>query len=78
MEGVLVGLKCIVCSSVEDRQKTIVPKNDNLAKHQGKQIYTVDGVPSGMKINDVYSTMNCGHMKATRIWAYKKRASVAE
>ena len=54
------------------------PKNDNLAKHQGKRICTVDGVRSGMKVSDVYSAMNCGHMKATKIWAGKKPAYVAE
>ena len=45
MEGVLVGVKCIVCSSVEGQEKTIVPKNDNLAKHQGKHVCSVNGVP---------------------------------
>ena len=33
VEGVLVGIKCIVCTCIEGREKMIVPKNDNLAKH---------------------------------------------
>ena len=73
-----MGMKCIVCSSVEGWQKMIVPKNDDLAKHQGKHVCTVDGVSSGMKVGDVYSATNCAHMKVCRTWAGKKLALVVE
>ena len=73
-----MGVKCKVCSSVEDWEKMIVPKNNNLAKHQGKCVCTVDGIPSGMKIGNIYTTTNYAHMKVCRIWAGKKPTTVVE
>ena len=53
-------------------------ENNNLAKHQSKCICIVDGVPSSMKVGDVYITTNYRDTKAWKIWAGKKLASMVK
>ena len=73
-----VGVKYIVCSSMEGCQNTIVSKNNNLMKYKGKYICTLDGIPNNMKVGNVYTATNCGHMKAYRTWTSKKPTSMAK
>jgi hypothetical protein len=53
----------------------LVPKGDNLEKHEGKCTCKEDGVPlPDLKKGDVYMKLDCKHNKFCKLWAGRKQA----
>ena len=77
--GDLVGVICQCCSTISGRRKVIVPKGDNLEKHEGKRVCKEDGVPfSNLKKGDTFTKLDCKHLEFCKLWAGRKRATVAD
>lgn len=79
LNGILVAVICVICTSVDGRKKSIVPKNDNLAKHHGKRTCLVDGYPEvHLREGDTYVAHNCQHLKNCKEWASRRPGLVAD
>ena len=71
--GNLTGVVCKICSSVSGRKKIIVPKGDNLEKHEGKRSCMFDGEPlSHLKKGETYIKKDCKHLQFTKVWAGRR------
>ena len=61
--GDLVGVLCQCYSTISGRRKLMVPKDDNLEKHEGKRSCKEDGVPfPHLKKGDTYIKLDCKHL----------------
>jgi hypothetical protein len=53
----------------------MVPKDDNLQKHEGKRACRQEGVPlPGMQVGDSYTKLDCKNVKNSKLWAGRKHA----
>jgi hypothetical protein len=77
-DGVLVAVKCIVCSVVNGKPKLIVPKWGNLEKHIGKRRALLDLPKKGLKKGQTYWETNNKHVKNMALFVSRKPQSVLE
>jgi hypothetical protein len=71
--GDLVGIVCRSCTEISGRKKILVPKGDNLKKHEGKRTCKDDGVPLlDLKKGDMYMKVDCKYNKFCKLWAGHK------
>jgi len=65
----LMGVLCKSCTIVSGRQKIMVPKGDNLEKHEGKRTYKVDDDPFlHLKKGETYVKRDYNYLKFTKLW----------
>ena len=79
-DGNLCKVVCLSCSTITGRRKVIVPKGDNLEKHEGKRVCKEDGVPlSHLKKGDTFTKVDCKHLQYCKLWAGRQQGgTVAE
>jgi len=67
-DGLIEGVKCLICSAVERRNKLLKAKHDTLTKHAGrrKALKDIKGVA---KKGDWYYTKDCAHAKNAVLYA---------
>ena len=76
--GNLTGVVCQCCTTMIGRKKMMVPKGDNLKKHEGKRICLEDGVPfKHLKKDESYIKIDCKHLNFVKLWAGRKQESIA-
>ena len=79
MNGILVIVICIIYTSINGHKKSIVPKNDNLAKHRGKRTRFTNGYPEQhLSEDNTYVAHNCQHLKFCKEWASHKPRLVVD
>jgi len=72
----LFGVICLSCIAITGRKKILVPKVDNLEKHEGKWTCWKEGVPFAyLKKGETFLKFNYKHAKNTKLWAAKKHAN---
>jgi hypothetical protein len=72
--GDLIGIVCQSCTEVSGRKKILIPKGDNLEKHEGKRTYYDDGIPlPDLKKDNTYMKVDCKHNKFCKLWAGHKQ-----
>ena len=73
-DGNLCGVVCLSCSTITGRRNVIVPKGDNLEKHEEKRICKEDGVPlSHLKKGDTFTKVDYKHLEYCKLWASRQR-----
>ena len=78
INGVLVVVICVVCTSIDGLKKSIMLKNDNLAKHQGKRTCLADRYLEPYLLEGkTCVAYNCQHLKNCKEWASRKPRLVA-
>jgi hypothetical protein len=72
--GNLTGIVCQSCIAITGRKKMMVPKGDNLKKHEGKRSYKEDGLPLlHLKKGDTYIKFDCKYVKFCKLWTRRKQ-----
>lgn len=76
----LMGVMCTTCIALDGRQKVILPKNDDLEKHEEKISCLKDGVPLlDIKVGDTYLKLDCKYNLNHKLWASRNKVdSISE
>jgi len=70
-DGNMQMVRCKVCSTIEGREKFLVPKLDSLVKHFGLKKYTFAKL--GFAVGQFYSCPTNTHIKNEKLVASKGR-----
>jgi len=74
--GNLTGVICISCTTITWKKKFLVPKANNLEKHEGKRTYKEEGVPFlHLKKGKMFVKEDYKHVKNCKLWALKKNVN---
>jgi hypothetical protein len=76
-KGNLTGVVFQSCTAITGRKKMMVPKGDNLEKHEGKRSCKEDGLPLlHLKKGDTYIKLDCKHVKFCKLWAGRRQSDI--
>ena len=75
---VVVAVKCLVCTKIEERLRTLCCKRDNLNKHAGWCKTDKDLPQMGVKKGEYWRDKNSRHYKNEKLFAALNKASVLE
>ena len=74
----MVAVKCLVCTTIEGRLRTLCCKRDNLNKHAGWCRADKDLPQLGVKKGELWRDKNSRHYKNEKLFAALNKASVLE
>ena len=75
--GDLIGIVCQSCTEINGQKKILVPKGDNLEKHEGKKTYQDDGIPlPDLKKGNTYMNVDCKYNKFSKLWVGHKQVGI--
>ena len=75
--GNLTRIVCQSCTAIIGQKKMMVPKGDNLEKHEGKRSCKEDGLPLlHLKKGDTYIKLDCKYIKFCKLWARCKQTDI--
>jgi hypothetical protein len=75
-DGMIILMKCKVCSLIEKKGKIMGYKWDTLTKHQGCQIASKDMPSLGVKKGGEYIAKEYAHLKNMKLYAKRGSKSV--
>ena len=74
----MVAVKCLVCTKIEGRLRTLCCKRDNLNKHAGWCKADKDLPQMGVKKGEYWRDKNSRHYKNEKLFAPLNKATVLE
>ena len=74
----MLSMKCLVCTRILGRPKTLCLKRDNLNKHVGSYKVVEDMPSRGVKVRDWFCDKENCHFKNEGLFAYVTKAIILE
>ena len=75
--GLYESIKCVLCSTIEEKDKILGSKWDTITKHSGKR-KVKKNIANGIKKGQWYVAKNCKHFQNKRIFASRNHMTVAQ